>query len=283
MKRVTESDMPIYEIVSMVAAATMVAIFIKARMAKPDTASTLKALWPNNLKTQMLFSCTGFAAQYSCILALAHLPLNIFYVSVFTAPLMIALMGSVFLHERLGYMKILAIGIGFGGVVLAIAPWSETSSTGSALGYLAAFASAASFAMTVVFSRKMTRASAESPESITFYNALQQLIMSLLILLVMGGGIKPDWFIAGLVIAAGVTNAGGCLYNYLATQHTHAATVGAYHYTQIISGAIIAYMVWGEMPTLNLVLGVIIIILSGLYIALGKRNAETPPLVLPVP
>jgi drug/metabolite transporter (DMT)-like permease len=53
--------------------------------------------------------------------------------------------------------------------------------------------------------------------------------------------------------------------------------VSQYHYTQLITGALVSYLVWRELPTIWMVLGGCLILASGLYIAVlssRTRGAE---------
>ena len=68
------------------------------------------------------------------VIALRHLTLTLFYILVFTAPMVIALLSAVFLREGLPWRKGLAIVAGFAGVVIAVDPWGTCGrETGSAL------------------------------------------------------------------------------------------------------------------------------------------------------
>jgi drug/metabolite transporter (DMT)-like permease len=65
----------------------------------------------------------------------------------------------------------------------------------------------------------------------------------------------------------GLFNVSGNLFNSIALRLTDAATVEQFHYTQIIAGALLGYLIWDEIPTQHLIVGAVIIIASGLYVA----------------
>jgi drug/metabolite transporter (DMT)-like permease len=77
----------------------------------------------------------------------------------------------------------------------------------------------------------------------------------------------------------GVFCAAGTLSFYVAVKHTSASNVSQYHYTQLLTGALISYIVWHDKPGLFMWLGGALIIGSGLMIALAAR--DTQPVVLP--
>jgi hypothetical protein len=77
----------------------------------------------------------------------------------------------------------------------------------------------------------------------------------------------------------GVFCAAGTLSFYVAVKHTSASNVSQYHYTQLLTGALISYLVWHDKPGLPMLAGGSLIIGSGLLIALAARNAQ--PALLP--
>jgi drug/metabolite transporter (DMT)-like permease len=74
------------------------------------------------------------------------------------------------------------------------------------------------------------------------------------------------------LIAMGFFCALGSVCFYVALKHASAASVSQYHYTQLLTGALIAYLFWHEIPTIAMLLGGILIVASGLYIAVGASR-----------
>ena len=77
----------------------------------------------------------------------------------------------------------------------------------------------------------------------------------------------------------GVFCAAGTLSFYVAVKHTSASNVAQYHYTQLVTGALISYVVWQEKPGLATLAGGALIIGSWLMIALAARGGDV--VVLP--
>jgi drug/metabolite transporter (DMT)-like permease len=71
--------------------------------------------------------------------------------------------------------------------------------------------------------------------------------------------------------AMGLFCALGTLCFYIAVKHTSAANVSQYHYTQLITGTLVSYLIWGTKPGVYVLLGGVLILASGLYIAMGAR------------
>jgi drug/metabolite transporter (DMT)-like permease len=58
--------------------------------------------------------------------------------------------------------------------------------------------------------------------------------------------------------------------------------VSQFHYTQIVAGSLLGFLIWRDVPSLHTVLGAAIIIGAGLYIAAhspdgAKRNPGKGP------
>lgn len=264
VKLVTEYNLPFYEIVGFTGLfGSLMLVLIYGPQGK------VRELWPKKPKAQ----CVRVALAISCLtantFALHHLPLTIFYVVVFTSPMMIAVLAAMFLKEHLGWQKIVAIIVGFVGVVVAIDPWNNFGG-GDWVGYVTAGASALFFAIATVMLRSMSQA--ETPQSMTFFTAFVEAVLG--IGLSLWHGVMPGLALLGILVVMGAINATGNLFNSLALKHTAAATVEQFHYSQIIIGALIGYFVWHETPTYPTILGAVIIIASGLYVVAAAHQAE---------
>jgi drug/metabolite transporter (DMT)-like permease len=77
--------------------------------------------------------------------------------------------------------------------------------------------------------------------------------------------------LAGL-FGMGLFCALGTLCFYIAVKHTSAANVSQYHYTQLITGTLLTYLVWHTRPGLFVLMGGALIFASGLYIAMSARS-----------
>ncbi len=259
MKLAGEANLPPYEVIG------FLGIFIVLIMAVESVPSGgVRALWPKSPRAQFGRALLALGSNMANVVALKHLPLALFYVTVFTAPMMVALLAWLALRERLTVPKILAILVGFVGVVIAIDPVGHTSG-GDWIGYAAATFSTVCFALSMVWLRRMTQS--ESVRSLVFFSGLIEVIFGVGAMLLFGAApltVKLLLILAGM----GLFNVAGNALNYLSLRLTpSASTVAQFHYTQLISGAAIGYIVWHEVPGLPTVVGAAIIIMSGLYMA----------------
>jgi drug/metabolite transporter (DMT)-like permease len=232
------------------------------------------ALRPQNGRSQIILCLCAIGITYVNVIALKHLPLTIFYIVVFMAPLMVAALSAALKHEKLTLTKIFCLAAGFSGVVLAIATRNGLGG-GEWLGYLSAFASIVFFAISTVVMRKLPETNT-AVISNQFFTSLS--VAAVGILGVLQTTAMPSGTALGMIVVAGAINMlGNVLYNK-ALQKTAATNVAQLHYTQIISGALLSYLIWNEMPTWNLVAGSVVIIASSMVVAarVHKDRPEIP-------
>jgi drug/metabolite transporter (DMT)-like permease len=203
------------------------------------------------------------------VIALRHVPLTLFYILVFLSPMLITVLAAIFLHERVGWKKALAVATGFAGVVIAVNPFGATRQ-GDWIGFGACMLCVSCFSVNMVWSRVLMRT--ESPESLGFFSGLVMAIVGFGTMLWHAEPIS-EHLLAGL-FAMGAFCAAGSICFFLAVKHTSASNVSQYHYTQLVTGALVTYLVWRELPSVWMVTGGALIVASGLYIAVQARGAS---------
>jgi len=262
IKLVGQSGLPPYEMVAFLG--LFMAMFLGAwGLWRRDT----QALRPRSLKRQIGRACLDMANNVCVVIALRHLTLTLFYILVFMAPMVIALLSALFLHEGLPWRKGLAIVAGFTGVVIAVHPWGSARQ-GDFVGFAACMICVACFSVNMVWSRVLTRT--EPPESLAFFSGLVTAVVGLVLMLFHAEPLTVPQ-LAGL-FAMGLFCALGTLCFYIAVKHTSAANVSQYHYTQLITGTLISYLVWHDKPGFFVLAGGALILASGLYVAAAARE-----------
>jgi drug/metabolite transporter (DMT)-like permease len=257
VKMAGSSNLPAYEVIAFLGV-FIVAILLFRGLARRE----LSAVWPKRPRRQLVRSCLDLANNFCVVVALRHVPLTLFYILVFMSPMVITLLAALFLHERLEWRKGTAIVAGFVGVVVAVDPFSS-SRQGDWIGFAACMVCVACFSVNMVWSRVITQT--ETPESLTF---LSGALMALTGFACMLWHAEPlTTRLTAVLIAMGLFCAFGSICFFIALKHTSAANVSQYHYTQLISGALLAYLIWREKPTFSMLVGGAVIILSGVYIA----------------
>jgi drug/metabolite transporter (DMT)-like permease len=264
MKIVGRSALPAYQVIGFLGL-FITGFLVAYTLSRRDTSS----LWPQRPRRQLLRSSLDLVNNLCVVVALRHVPLTLFYILVFMSPGVITILAAIFLHENPGVRKAMAIAIGFAGVVIAVNPFGS-SRQGDWIGYAACLTCVACFSANMVWSRVLTQT--ESPESLTIFSGVVMAVAGLGCMLWHTEPLTLRLLLA--LVIMGAFGATGSICFFIALRHTTASNVSQYHYTQLVTGAIVSFLVFHELPTVWMLLGGMLIVASGLYIALlASRTA----------
>jgi drug/metabolite transporter (DMT)-like permease len=226
-------------------------------------------LRPHSIVRQVLRAMLDMVNNFCVVIALHHLSLTMFYILVFTSPMAISLLSAVFLGERMTAKKAFALLVGFGGVIIAVDPFGHSQHI-DLIGLASCLVCVACFSVNMVWSRVLTRT--ETPESLAFCSGVVTALAGMSFASFHFQPLTPTlWLAMGMM---GIFCAAGTLSFYFAVKHTSASNVSQFHYTQLLTGALISYIVWHDKPGLSMLIGGALIIGSGLLIAVAARNAQ---------
>lgn len=200
----------------------------------------------------------------------------------FSAPLIIALMAVIFLGERIGPHRIGALGVGFLGVLIAINPTGAVFTWISVLPLISASLYAAS--------QILARHIGDRESSLTV--GLYTLVWSGPVVLAMGYimnqvfSFGPEfshmlWHLPTVpltdsigLFALGVSGLVGYVLLSRAYQVAEPSKISLFDYSYLPIATTLAWLVWAELPPTNTVVGMVLVILSGIYI--GIREMRQP-------
>lgn len=257
VKWVALRGFPAYEVVAFMGLFMALALAVQAALRRD-----LASLRPRSVPRQLLRSMLDMANNVCVVIALRHLSLTLFYILVFLSPVTIAVLSRLTLREPVGPRKAAALLLGFAGVLVAVAPWNRTQRI-DLIGVAACMVCVVCFSVNMVWSRVLTRT--EPPESLAFVAGIVTAVAGFALCGVHARPLSPSLWL--VVVAMGVFCAGGTLCFYIAVKHTSAGNVAQYHYTQLITGTFVAWLVWHDAPSLSVLFGGALILGSGLLIA----------------
>jgi drug/metabolite transporter (DMT)-like permease len=209
-------------------------------------------------RAHILRSMSQFTSQSLLLIAFSMMPLASATAINFSAPLFAALASLVFLKETIGRARWIALIVGFLGVLIVTSPGTETFQIGA----LYALGNSLLFGTVTVGVRGMTRT--ESAETLTIYQLLWLTIfygLTLPFFFVM-----PTWGDMPLIIGNGICN---MLGQYWWTRALHLAPTSAvvpFQYLSLIWAMGFGYALWGDVPTIGLIIGSAIVVGSGLFL-----------------
>ncbi|WP_270730593.1 DMT family transporter [Shimia sp. Alg240-R146] len=129
---------------------------------------TLPHIHRRNLGLHFIRNISHFAGQNLWFYAITVIPLAQVFALEFTSPIWAILLSPLILGERLRRIGLVAAAIGFFGILIVARPTPDSVS----FGQLAALMAAIGFALSALFTRKLTRT--ESITCILFYLTVMQ-------------------------------------------------------------------------------------------------------------
>jgi drug/metabolite transporter (DMT)-like permease len=176
----------------------------------------------------------------------------------FAAPIIITALSVPLLKEAVGPRRWIAIGVGFCGVLIMLRPgigvfqWAALAALGSALVY--------SLLMVTTRVYKST----ESTAALMLYPQLGMSISG--IVMVNFFWVTPTMLDLGLFALAGFFGSIGVMCLTHAFRLAPVAAIAPFEYTALVWATLLGFLVWGELPDGVTLVGVSIVVASGLYI-----------------
>jgi len=212
--------------------------------------------------TRGLFIFLGTTFFY---IAITEIPLANALSLLLVAPIIVVVLSSFILKERITLLKIICVLIGFVGTLLVIQP----GFTDFNLYSLYALISGLFYAMYLIYTRKVNFSS-DSIVTLSYSTIPGAIIMTLLIpfywesipnlsqIIIMG-------CIGPVVIVSH-------FFFIKAYQYAEASTLAPIHYFEIVSNVLISVLFFKDIPTIAVSIGIMCIISSGVLISLNQNS-----------
>jgi drug/metabolite transporter (DMT)-like permease len=204
-------------------------------------------------------------ATLAFMTGLSLLPIAVASTLGFASPIFLALLAAVILKETVGLDRWIVILAGFGGVLLITNPFSEAASWAVIFPIICAF-------FVALRDIAIRYVPAEIPSSqVAFTNAW---------IVMLGGGIYSiyqGWGEADLQWYLWFIGLGGALYcGYLfliiGSRLGELSFIGPFKYVSILIAIIYGYLIWGDEPTLAMLAGASIIVISGIILVSTEKR-----------
>ena len=224
-----------------------------------------RAYKTSRLKLQLIRSFLLFFSTAMNFFALRYLQLAETVSISFVTPLMVALFAIPILGERIGTPRLIAILVGFAGVLIVMRPGIGGLHPAAFLTFIGCIG----YALYSILTRLL--ASHDPPETTMVFSGLVG--FALVSLMVPFVWVTPPngWVIAGMA-AVGVFGGFGHFLLILAHQRAPASTLMPFMYTQLIWMILVGYFAFGDVPDLYTLVGSAVVIASGLYLLYQERR-----------
>lgn len=191
--------------------------------------------------------------------AMVLIPMSLLASILQATPLFVTLGAAILLGEKVGWRRWSAIFIGFLGVIIILQPGYGSFQLVSLLGLAAVLC----LALRDVVTRDMAT---EIPTlTVTFYACLAMGSAGFIAYPFFGTPIMPTTFEAILLVCAAIIGVTGYFLIVLATRKGDVSVIAPFRYSRLLFSLGLASLILGEMLTLPILLGGLLVVSSGIY------------------
>ena len=241
-----------------------------------------KSQYPILTLCRVILFFFGFSSFY---ISLTVLPLGTATALFFVTPFLITIFAHFFLKEKIGPRRWAAIAVGFIGVYITLNPDFSNFNYLSLLPILCAFC----YSLSMIIIKMTSDKDSVYTQTFTFY--IGAIIFSMIFYFVIGDGkfntiehpaaqfILREWFVEIensilFMVATGVTATVAFLLLFTAYSIASPAVVSPFEYSILLWSPLIGWIYFNEVPTLSTVIGILIIVSSGIYIFLREKAQD---------
>lgn len=214
----------------------------------------------------VLRSASEVGAAYFFLSALLNMPFANITAILQVLPLTVTLGSALLFRETVGWRRMSAIVIGFGGMLLIVRPGTEGFTEWSVYALLA---------VVCVTARDLStrQISPDVPSlMVTFFASLTVLIAAAI------ASLTIEWapvtsYLTAMIVLSSVFIVGGYFFSVQVMRAGDVSFIAPFRYTGLIWALALGWLVFGEWPTALTLLGAAIIVATGLFILYRERGS----------
>jgi len=211
-------------------------------------------------------------ATLSFLTGLSLLPIATASTLGFSSPIFLALLASLLIREKVGWLRWSVIFAGFGGVMLISNPFAENAS------WAVVFPLACAF-FVALRDLAIRFVPQELPSlQVAFTNAWIVMLGGGLYSLYQGWGeADPVWYLWFFGLAGALYC--GYLFLIIGSRLGELSFISPFKYISIIIAIVYGYLIWGDKPSLSMLAGALVIVISGIIlVSTEKRRSRAASL-----
>ena len=256
----------------------LILIFLKYKK-KPIV---FKSKYPFLTSCRVILFFFGFSSFY---ISLTVLPLGTATALFFVSPFLITIFAHFFLKEKIGPRRWSAVAVGFIGVYITLNPDFSNFNYLSLLPILCAFC----YSSSMIIIKKTSDKDNVYTQTFTFY--IGAIFFSLIFYFIIGDGqyntvshpasqfIFREWFVNFKsnilwMAATGVTATLAFLLLFTAYSIASPSVISPFEYSILLWSPLIGWLYFQEIPNLNTIFGILIIVSSGIYIFMREKAQD---------
>lgn len=248
---------PVVELVFFRSAIAFVALLPLLRGAGGWSAFRTRRPWSHLGRT-----LSGLAGMFGAFYGYAHLPLATVTALGFAMPLCLTVLSVPLLGERIGPRRGGAVLAGFAGVLIMVEPWRGAGGLPAGPVLVVALGVAA-WALAMISIRRMGQAGERNLTIVLLFSLACSVLSGLASIPVWVTPVGWQW---GALLGVGVLSAAAQLLMTEGYRSGEATLLAPFEYGAIIYATLLGLLIWGEWPDLGDLVGITVLVGSGLYI-----------------
>jgi drug/metabolite transporter (DMT)-like permease len=212
--------------------------------------------------------------MFSGFAALAYLPLQDTIAIGYASPLIVVVLAALVLKETVRLYRWSAVAVGFVGVLIMLSPHLSGGSlargldAGPAIGAMFCLLGACCSAGATIQIRRLT-ASEKTGAIVLYFSILTTLLgLSTIVL----GWRLPDAEDFLLLVVIGILGGIGQILITQSYRYADTSILAPFDYTTMIWGLLLGWFVFGDLPSLTVSIGGIIVAAAGLFVIWRERQ-----------
>ena len=218
----------------------------------------------SSIRLQVVRGGIGGLGMLCVFTGLSMISLAEVTVLLFTVPIFATLLSIVFLSEKVGVRRWTAIFVGFLGILIIARPQGSVST-----GHLFILCAALSWSTSILIAKKLTEK--DTVISITFWQAIGCVPLALIASLFVWE--LPSFVQLGALLGIAALGTVGHAMLYAALKVGQVSVILPLDYIRIIWSAGLGFILFGQLPTLHLYVGSLLIIAATAFLSYREVTA----------
>ena len=247
-----------------------------------NKAIIFKTHYPILTSMRVILFFFGFSSFY---ISLTVLPLGFATTLFFVTPFLITMFAHFFLKEEIGARRWSAVIVGFIGVYITLDPDFNNFNYLSLLPIFCAFC----YSLSMIIIKKTSDKDSVYTQTFTFY--FGAIVFSTIFYFIIGDGqynttdhpasqfIFREWFVdlesnILFMVTTGITATVAFILLFTAYSIASPSVVSPFEYSILLWSILIGCIYFDEIPRLNTIIGILIIVSSGIYIFIREKAQD---------
>ena len=218
----------------------------------------------SSIRLQVVRGGIGGLGMLCVFTGLSMISLAEVTVLLFTVPIFATLLSIVFLSEKVGVRRWTAIFVGFLGILIIARPQGSVST-----GHLFILCAALSWSTSILIAKKLTEK--DTVISITFWQAMGCVPLAFIASLFVWE--LPSFVQLGTLLGIAALGTVGHAMLYAALKVGQVSVILPLDYIRIIWSAGLGFILFGQLPTLHLYVGSLLIIAATAFLSYREVTA----------